>query len=115
MEFWYALIIEKTPFMKKFFIRISPEAEMDIDRIYRYIAFELMSPLTASRYVEGILEKMDSLKTFADMLAPNQRPFLRNRYGNKVRTITYKKMTIVYNIIDDVVFVRCVMAGSIIK
>jgi hypothetical protein len=31
------------------------------------------------------------------------------------RTITYKKMTIIYNIVDDIVLVRRVVAGSLIK
>jgi hypothetical protein len=36
-------------------------------------------------------------------------------YGPEARTITYKKMTIVYNVSGDYIIVRRVVAGSLIK
>ena len=94
---------------------ISPEAVDDIEDVYGYIAFEIMHPLTAERYREGILETIDQLATHADIFARSTNEYLRRRYGVDVRTVVYKKMTIIYNIISDVVYVRRVMAGSLIR
>jgi len=93
---------------------ISPEAESDIDKVYSYIAFEVMAPETAVRYYMGIYDTIQKLSQVGNILAVSQQPHLRRLYGADVRTIVYKKMTVVYNIIDDVVYIRRVMAGSLI-
>ena len=93
---------------------ISSEAEADIDEAYAYIAFEVMAPETAVRYYMGIYDTIQKLAIVGAMMATNQQPFIRKRYGADARTICYKKMTIIYNIIGNVVYVRRVMAGSLI-
>jgi len=96
-------------------IVISPEAEADIDRVYAYIAYEVMAPETAVRYYIGIYDTIQKLSKMGYMLAVSQQPLLRQLYGADVRTVVYKKMTIVYNIIDNIVYIRRVMAGSMIR
>ena len=95
-------------------IIVSPEAEADIDEVYDYIAFEALSPETALRYRMGIYDTIKKLTIVGAMLAISQQPFIIRRYGADARTICYKKITIVYNIIGNVVYVRSVMAGSLI-
>jgi hypothetical protein len=36
-------------------------------------------------------------------------------YGNHVRTIRYKRMTVVYNMVGDTVYVRRVMASGLVR
>ena len=98
-----------------FRVVISPEAVDDIDDVYDYISFDIMHPPTAERYREGILETIDRLATHADIFAMSTNEYLRRRYGVGVRTVVYKKMAIIYNIIGDVVYIRRVMAGSLIR
>jgi plasmid stabilization system protein ParE len=93
---------------------ISPEAEADIDRVYDYIAFSVMAPETAVRYYIGIYDTIHNLSRVGGSLAISQQPYLRRLYGVDVRTVVYKKMTIVYNIIGNVVYVRRVIPGSLI-
>ena len=93
---------------------VSPEAEADIDDLFAYIAFTVMSHDTAVRYRMGIYDTIKKLAVIGGMLAVSDQPTLRRRYGADVRTICYKKMTIIYNIIGDVAYVRRVIPGSLI-
>ena len=101
--------------MSEFKIVISPEAEDDIEGVYCYIAFEIMYPMTAERYREGILEAIDRLAVHADIFAISSNKYLRRLYGADVRTVYYKKITIVYNVVKNIVLIRRVMASSLIQ
>ena len=96
-------------------IVISPEAESDVDGIFAYIAFEVMAPETAVRYYMGLYDAIQHLSVVGGALPVSQQPFLRKRYGPDVRTVHYKKITIIYNIIDEVVYIRRIMASSLIR
>ena len=99
----------------RFSVIISPEAEADIDEVYNYIAFEVRATETAVRYYMGIYDTIQNLSVVGAMLSASQQPSLHNLYGADVRTIRYKKMTIIYNIIGNVVYVRRVTASSLIR
>jgi plasmid stabilization system protein ParE len=94
--------------MPQYTIYYTSKAKTEIAALRHYIVDELMTPLIADKYIDGILDKINSLTDIADIFAPSQLEYLQQRYGYDVRTITYKKMTIVYNI------VRRVMASSLI-
>jgi len=100
--------------MKRYKVIISPEAESDIENVYAFITFEVMAPETAVRYYMGIYDTIQKLSCSGSMLAVSQQPYLRKLFGDDVRTVVYKKMTVVYNIIGAVVYVRRVIAGSLI-
>jgi len=99
----------------EFSVIISPEAEADIDEVYNYIAFEVMAPETAVRYYMGIYDTIQKLSVVGAVLPVSQQPLLRKHYGADVRVFHYKKMTIVYNIIGKVAYIRRVMASSLIR
>jgi len=101
--------------MKRYFIYISYEAKKNINEVYYYIAEELMLPLTANNYYGGILYTIRNLATTAGIYAFSQNEYIQSRYGRETRTVRYKKMTIIYNIIGNRVIVRRVIAGSLIK
>jgi plasmid stabilization system protein ParE len=101
--------------MSAFKIVISAEAVDDITDLFNYIAFEICNPITAERYREGLMETIDRLSCYADLFALSSYDTLRQLYGADVRTVRYKKMTIVYNIIGNVAYIRRVMAGSLIR
>jgi plasmid stabilization system protein ParE len=100
--------------MKTYNVIFSPEAEDDVLCIYDYIAYELAQPYAAGRYFRGLIYATDKLRITGASYAASQRKSLRIRYGADVRTVTYKKMTIVYNIVDDTVYIRRVMPGSMV-
>ena len=94
---------------------ITPEAEDDIVELCNYIAFDVMAHNTAIRYYIGIYDTIKKLSVVGAMLPVSQQRYLRKRYGEDVRTISYKNTTIVYNIIGNVVYVRRVTASSLIR
>jgi plasmid stabilization system protein ParE len=100
--------------MKRYKIHYTPEALEDMDNVYHYIADKLMSPDTAIDYRNGIYDTIQRLAIVGGAIAINQRDYLQRHYGAGVRTVTYKKMTVMFNIIDDVALIRRVIAGSLI-
>jgi plasmid stabilization system protein ParE len=99
----------------KYNVIVSPAAEADIDDVYNYITLEAMSPETAIQYYFGIYDTIKRLSVVGAVLPVSQRPSLRKRYGTDVRTVNYKKMTIIYNIAGNVICVQRVMASSLIR
>ena len=95
-------------------IILTPEAKKEIDDVYKYIAFERSSPITAERYVDGILGSIYSLALNGSIYAINYNDRLQRQYGPNVRTVVYKKMTIIYTVMDNFVIVHRVVAGSLI-
>jgi len=93
----------------------SEQAEKDLQNVYEYIAFEILSPNTAVKYFNDLLDTIDTLKTTGKLFAYSQNDFLIFTYGADVRTINFKKMTIVYKVIGNYVIILRVMAGSLIK
>jgi plasmid stabilization system protein ParE len=100
--------------MPKFNIHILPEAHQEMDEIYSYIQNVYLAPTTATNYFNGILDKIHSLADYADIFTLNPFKFIQLHYGPEARTVTYKKVTIVYTIHGNDVVVRAVIPGSII-
>lgn len=90
-------------------------ANHDIAHLHNYIVTELSLPKTADTYIDGIYKSIDSLADYAHVHPVSQRVYLQILYGPLARTIRYKRMTIVYNIIGSMVFIRRVMAGRLIR
>ncbi|MDR2692142.1 MAG: type II toxin-antitoxin system RelE/ParE family toxin [Dysgonamonadaceae bacterium] len=100
--------------MKTYPILFSRKARNDIFHIYDYIAYELAMPNTAIKYFDGINDTIRKLAITGASYAVSRREYLKIQYGADVRTVTYKKMTIGYNIVDDTVYIRRVMPGSMV-
>ena len=100
--------------MKTYTIRYTMEAKDDIKEMYRYIVYELLEPETADRYRDEIIEACEKLCMYGGSVAISQRESIQKRWGPKARAITYKKTAIIFNVINDVIFIRRIMAGSLI-
>jgi len=100
--------------MNEYQILFKTEAKTDMDTLYFYIADELMSPKTADKYIDGILEKIESLMFTAEIYAINPNDYIQQLYGPGARTIIYKKMTIIYNVEGENVMIRRVIPGAMI-
>lgn len=101
-------------FMPNYTIYLTSTAQDDIEDIYHYIAYELCEPLTAQNYRRGIMESIRKLSIYGGSIAISQRESIQKRWGPKARTITYKKMTIIFNVINDVIYIRRIIAGSLV-
>ena len=100
--------------MPHYRVVILPEAEKDINNTYYYIADSLFQRETADKYMDGIYKTIDRLALYDGILAVSTNENLRRLYGHEVRTIIYKKMTIIYTVANDVVLVHRVVASSLI-
>ena len=101
--------------LPRYKIRILPAVDTDIDHLYDYIAIDKGSIMTADKYVRGIYQTIYSLALTGGMFAVNDQDNLLQKYGSSVRTIMYKKMTIIYTVSDGVVIVHRVVPSSMIK
>jgi plasmid stabilization system protein ParE len=100
--------------MTTYNVRFSKKARNDILNVYDYIAYELGQPYAAGRYYRGLIYETYKLRITGASYAVSQRKSLKIQYGADVRTVTYKKMTIVYNIVDDTIYIRCVIPSSMV-
>ena len=94
-------------------IIMSPIAEKEYYQIEDVIINQYKAPLTAARYMQGLIERIESLRDYADMYAVI--PELSVEYGLDVRRINYKQIAIIYTLEEDMVYIQRVMpAGMVI-
>jgi hypothetical protein len=98
--------------MKKYTVILSAEAMMDTDDVYNYIANEIKQKETAYRYKAGLIHTIQKLSFYADTTGVNE--YVQNMFGVDARRIIYKKTTIIFCIKDDHVYVKRVIASSMI-
>ena len=93
-------------------------AEKDIYGLFDFITEKYKSPLTAARYIQGIYDEINKLSTQACIHGIEKASFYR-QFGFAVRRINYKKMAILYSVIEcnvseNFVWIYRVMAASLI-
>jgi hypothetical protein len=96
----------------KYTITISPQADLDMNNLESYIKDDLQLPDTAAKYMAGVDKTIDYLALYADLIGFN--PYVQAMFGAKARRIVYKKMSIIYTIRGNVVYVKSVIASSMI-
>ncbi|MDO5665428.1 MAG: hypothetical protein Q4G63_09250 [Bacteroidia bacterium] len=72
------------------------------------------APSTAEKHYVEIFDLLRKLEYNAESSAPSSEKTLK-RYGLGVRRLNYKKMTIIYTIHSNVVYVRRIKAQSLIS
>ena len=98
----------------KYRIVYSDRASNDFRELYRVIAHDYGEPQTAFHYTQGLIDTINSLKTYPTAHAVRNNHSLL-KFGFNVRRVNYKKIAIIYTIHDDVVFIRRIIAGSLIS
>jgi plasmid stabilization system protein ParE len=100
--------------MTTYNIHFTQKADDDILRLYYHIAYELAMPDTAFKYFQGLFAAIEKLRITGASYAFSQRESLKIKYGAYVRSVNYKKMTIVYDIGNDIILIRRIMPSSMI-
>jgi plasmid stabilization system protein ParE len=97
----------------KYDISYSDEANRDLENLVHTISEKYNSPITAFRYIQGIIETINQMAK-----NPEGYPIRFNQslmqYGMFVRRVNYKKMAIIYTINDDMVYIFRIIASSMI-
>jgi plasmid stabilization system protein ParE len=94
-------------------IEYSKQAEIDIEKLYVVIAAEYKAPLTAFRYVQCLIDTINSLKYHADVYTFNYLNFVK-QYGYNVRRVNYKKMAVFFTIFERTVYIHRIIPSLII-
>jgi plasmid stabilization system protein ParE len=100
--------------MNRYIVAISEQAQQDLRDLSNVISFEYKSPLTAIKYLRGIYDEMRKLQLIADFL-PIQKSAYFQQYGYNIRRLKYKKMTIIYTVTGNTVYIVRVVPSSTIK
>jgi plasmid stabilization system protein ParE len=100
--------------MRKYVIRISNTAQNDIFEIIDYISEIYKAPLTAEKYLIQFYDAIFSLENFAESIAVSTQNDII-KYGLNARSISFKKLIIVYTVHSQVVLVRAVIPGALIN
>jgi len=99
--------------MKEFHIEYSKVAEEDIENLFNVIVIDYNSPITAFRYIDGLIHAINELRITGDHYA-NCTSKSVEKYGQNLKRINYKKMAIFYSIYDDIVYIHRIVPSSII-
>lgn len=98
---------------KQYKRRILPSAYADMASLKQYIAKQCSAPLTAKRQFEKLYQLFNWLEQYAELPAVNVG--LSIQYGLIIRTIPFgKKMTIVYSVEGEFVYIQRIMPQSMI-
>jgi len=95
----------------KYSLVYSEYSKDDLNDLFNVITFEYKSPITAGRYIQGLKDTILSLSNNAESFSIQTRKSLQ-QYGPSPRRLNYKQMAIIYNVINDVVYIRRVIPAN---
>lgn len=98
---------------QKYSVRSLPTADADMDNLEQFMVKQCAAPLTAARQFQLLYKLFEWLGNFAEL--PAVHVPLSIQYGKIMRTIPFgKKMAIVYEVEEDIVYVHRIMPQSLI-
>ena len=100
--------------MRKYLVKITDIALQDIENVHDYIAYELLEPNTADKYIRGIYDAIKHLSIYGTSIAVSERDFLLSQYGSTVRNVNYKKIAIIYTVENDKIIIQRVTTATLI-
>lgn len=100
--------------MSLYTIIISEEAQVDLRNLSDIISYQYKAPITSVKYLRGIYSEMKKLSHSAESYSTQTRKSLQ-QYGPSPRRINYKRMAIIYNVINNVVYIRRVIPSNTIS
>ena len=100
--------------MKKYTIIISERAKTDIEFFFHHICNVYKRPLTAVRNRQGLYDTISQLSASAGSIAISQSDYIQSHFEVGARRINYKKMAIIFVVEEHYVYIKRVIAGSII-
>ena len=100
--------------MNIYVVVISEDAQNDLRNLSDVISYQYKAPLTSLKYLKSLYSEMQKLSISAESYKI-QHDILLNLYEHNLRRINYKQMAILYNLINDVVYIRRVVPANTIK
>jgi hypothetical protein len=100
--------------MTNYAIAILDDARQDIIDLTNTIRFEYKAPATSVKYIRGLYLAINGLRINGGKYALQTQPFF-SKYGSNVRRLNYKKMSIIYSLYGQTIYILRVIPSSIIK
>ena len=99
--------------MVRFVIVFSEDAKNDIQNLSDVIMYQYKAPKTAFDYIQGLLDEIKTLRTNAEIYSIQKSSrFLQ--YGLNVRRLNYKKMVVIYTVVNNSAYIIRVVPSSTI-
>ena len=92
---------------------VSEDAKDDISEYIDYITFTCDAPETGKKHYLGLRAALKKIQKYPE-INPIRNTASLQQYGPNVRRVNFKKMAIIYTINGDIVFIRRVIASSLI-
>ena len=99
--------------MSQYQILFTEEAKKDIKQLSDVIKYQYKSPLTAFKYIQGLVDEIKILSVSAESYIIQTRKSF-TKYGYNVRKVNYKKMSILYTVSNKTVYIHRVIPASTI-
>jgi len=99
--------------MKKYHIEYAEVAEKDIDTLFNVIVYNYIAPITAFRYIEGLINTINGL-CMTGYLYAYCISISVEKYGHNQKRIDYKEMAILYSVYEEIVYIHRIIPSSII-
>ncbi|MDO9152369.1 MAG: type II toxin-antitoxin system RelE/ParE family toxin [Paludibacter sp.] len=99
--------------MKNYNLVFTVSADDDINNLFNVITFQYKAPLTAQRYVQGLINEIKTLKYSADSYPIQTRKSI-TQYGQNVRRINYKRIAVIYTVYQTTVYIHRIIPANAI-
>jgi plasmid stabilization system protein ParE len=99
--------------MNKFTVELSDNAKTDFFEYIHHIIEVYKAPTTAAKHYSDFIKEFRKLEYAADIYQIQTRRYFQ-KFGINVRRVNYKKMTIIYTIHGNTVFINSIIATSTI-
>ena len=99
---------------RRYSVFLSDDAEKDIIKLGDVIKHDYRAPVTAFKYVQGLLNTIKSLQKAPEAYLVQTNQSLQ-QYGQNVRRVNYKKMAIIYTVHNNIVYIQRIIPSTIVK
>ena len=95
-------------------LEFSTQAYIDMQELSDTIMYIYKMPKTAEKYMRGLRMTIGQLKQNAETFSVRYNESLQ-QYGSNVRRVNYKKMTVIYTVHGELVYIHRIVPASLIK
>jgi len=94
-------------------IEYSEDANEDMRELFYFIAYDKGMPDTALKYLQGLKTTIENTAKYPTASSVRNYHSLL-QFGYNVRIVNYKKMSVIYTIHEDLVYIHRVIAANMI-
>ncbi len=101
--------------MKSHKIEYSFLASEDLYNLTNTIVNTYKSPLTAKKYIEGLIDEISKLKYSCLAIPFCSQQSITDKFGLGSKRINYKKMAVIFTIVSNTVVIEAIVPQANIK